>query len=75
MSKYNKSVSLHCPVCGHTQFEVDEDNENTKCADCGNELNKDELIRENNENIQSNVDAVKDEIIKDLKKIFKGKFK
>lgn len=75
MSKYDKSVSLHCPVCGHTQFKLDKESEIAECADCGNELSKDELISENSENIQTHVNEIKDKITQDLIKSFKRKFK
>jgi transcription initiation factor IIE alpha subunit len=82
--KYNRNVPLLCPTCGCTQFGydkgVDETIEIAKCASCGRELTKDELIHENSENISEHVKEMGDEIIKDaakemkeaLKNAFKG---
>ncbi|EPL6456946.1 hypothetical protein AB7V82_09325 [Providencia stuartii] len=75
MNKHNRSVTLHCPVCGNTEFEIYGEQDATKCSDCGYELTKDELIRENDENIQANVNEMKEDIIKDIKKMFKKSFK
>lgn len=68
--KYNRSVTLLCPTCGGTQFSpVSPDNiesEIQKCASCGREITRDELIRENCENIDEHVNDIKDELIKDV---------
>ena len=81
---YNRSVSLLCPTCGNDQFEfdqgVDDSVEIVKCASCGREINKDNLIRENSENINAHVEEVGQQIVKDaanelrstLKKAFQG---
>jgi uncharacterized Zn finger protein (UPF0148 family) len=77
--KYKRIVELLCPTCGCVQFEyekgVDETIEIVKCASCGRELTKDELIQENSENISEHVREIKDEIMKDVKKSFKNIFK
>jgi len=82
--KYNRSLSLLCPTCGATSFEyehgVDETIELARCASCGRELTKDELIHENSENLQEHAreiaqEAAKDmadELRKSLKKAFRG---
>lgn len=78
--KYNRSVTLICPTCGGTQFEydkgVDETIELVKCLSCNRELTKDELIRENSENISENVKEISNEIVNDaakaLRKVFKS---
>jgi transcription initiation factor IIE alpha subunit len=73
--KYNRNVTLVCPTCGGTQFKydkgVDETIEIAKCASCGRELTKDELIHENSENISEHVKEMGDEIIKDAAKEMK----
>ena len=81
---YNRRVSLLCPTCGSDHFEfdqgVDDSIEIAKCASCGREINKDNLIRENSENINAHVEEVGREIVKDvandlrsrLKKAFQG---
>lgn len=81
--KYNRSVSLLCPTCGGDQFEFegsDETVQAAKCASCGREFTKDELIEENSENISVNVEEMGKEITKyfakemraTLKKAFRG---
>ena len=66
----DRSVSLLCPTCGGSQFErnqgVDETIELAKCASCGREMTKDELIRENSENISEHVKEMGKEITRDL---------
>jgi predicted RNA-binding Zn-ribbon protein involved in translation (DUF1610 family) len=68
--KYNRSVTLLCPTCGGTQFSpVSPDNiesELQKCASCGREITRDELIRENSENINEHVNEIKKEVTKDV---------
>ncbi|MDI6854331.1 MAG: hypothetical protein QME75_12095 [Deltaproteobacteria bacterium] len=76
--KYNRNISLLCPTCGCNQFEyegVDETIEMVKCASCGRELTKDELIQENSENISEHVKEMGGQIVKDLAKEFKESLK
>lgn len=78
--KYNRSVSLLCPTCGCSQFEtsggVDETVEMTKCTSCGRVATKDDLMRDNTENISEHVQEIGAEITKDfaaeLRKSLKG---
>ena len=82
--KYDRNISLQCPTCGCTEFEFEEsvetDTNPVKCARCGRELKKDELIRENSENISEHVKEIGDEVVKDfgkklkenLRKAFRG---
>lgn len=74
--KYNRSINLLCPTCGSEQFEYDEEDMSlVKCASCERVITKDDLIKENNENVQTNVDEVKKEIKNDIEKKFKHIFK
>lgn len=76
--KYNRSISLLCPTCGNSQLETQDDDpekENIRCPVCNRTMTKDELIRENQENIEVNVAEVKKEVIKDLEKEFSNMFK
>ncbi len=68
--KYNRSVSLLCPTCGSSSFETQGGPEDavqmTKCTSCGREATKEDLIRENNENISEHVKEMGAEITKDF---------
>jgi hypothetical protein len=82
--KYSRSVTLLCPTCGGGSFETrgppDEAVQMTRCASCGREATKDDLIRENSENISEHVKEMGAEIAKDfademhktLKNAFRG---
>jgi transcription elongation factor Elf1 len=78
-AKYNRSVTLLCPTCGSDQFSyesgVDESIEMAKCASCGREMTKDDLISENSENISAHVDEMKKEVVDDIRAQFKNIFK
>lgn len=82
--KYNRNVSSLCPTCGCSEFSYEEGVDETiqvmTCASCKREFNKDELIRENSENIDEHLSEIKTEVTKDfsdevrnsLKKAFSG---
>ncbi|ACF11019.1 conserved hypothetical protein [Chlorobaculum parvum NCIB 8327] len=84
MDKYNREVSLLCPTCGCTDFSyregVEESIEMMMCASCNRIFTKDELIRENGENIDEHLSEIKKELTEDivdefsrsLKKAFSG---
>jgi len=67
--KYNRSIKLLCPTCGCSDFSYEEGSDETiqvmTCASCGREFDKDELIRENSENIDENLSEIKEEVVKD----------
>lgn len=75
--KYQRSIGLQCPTCGCTEYEqgVDETIEVAKCASCGRELTKDELINENSENIQEHVSEIGKQVTDDLAKELKASLK
>jgi uncharacterized Zn finger protein len=77
--KYNRTITLLCPTCGSDQFSKQEAAESTvqlvTCANCGREMTKDDLIRENNENITAHVEEVKAEIVDNIRKQFAKMFK
>ena len=68
--KYNRSISLQCPTCGATQFtQSDQDNEEShlvRCASCGRELTRDELISENSENTSEHATEIAKQAVEDL---------
>lgn len=73
--KHNRSVTLLCPTCGGTQFSPvspdDIESELQKCAMCSREITRDELIRENSENIDEHFNEIKNEVTKDIANEFK----
>ncbi len=81
--KYNRSVTLFCPTCGGTQFlpvtPDDIESELQWCACCSREITRDELIRENSENIDEHVKEfgkdVTNELALELKKQLASAFK
>lgn len=68
--KYNRKITLSCPVCGGSEMEHTEELEDVKCAGCGKEFTNDELIQENGVSIESHVNEVKEELSKDIQKQF-----
>jgi uncharacterized Zn finger protein (UPF0148 family) len=74
--KYSRKVTLHCPTCGNSDFEYDPNTTGSiRCPSCEREFSKDDLIRENREIIENNIDEIKREIVKDIKKEFQNIFK
>lgn len=67
-NKYGRTIAMNCPTCGGTQFSVTEDDarELVTCASCGRETTKEELLRENSENIEEHVKEVGDQVVKDV---------
>lgn len=66
--KYARSIALHCPTCAGTLFESEPSDPMHKCVQCGRMISQDELSRENGEHVQTQIDEVKAEIAKDLRK-------
>lgn len=68
--KYNRSITLTCPTCGGTQFRSSElsnsASELLTCAACRREITRDELIRDNSENIDEHVKEIGKEVTDDL---------
>ena len=70
--KYSRSITLHCPTCGGTDFaSASTESEVVKCANCALELTKDDLIGRNQENISAHTDEIKREVVADLEKHLK----
>ncbi len=67
-SKYARSIPLMCPTCGHKEFAYDESGEGpVRCTGCDREFTRAELIPDNGEVISGEVEALKPEILKDLR--------
>jgi hypothetical protein len=72
--KYNRAVSLLCPVCGYDQFKND-DADVRECVNCGRRLGTEELIEENAEVLDGHLREIGREAVKDLTKEFRGALK
>lgn len=80
--KYNRRVSMLCPTCGSDQFSCNDEEEESDvtCANCGRVMTREELIRENSENIDLQVADMSEQISRDaakelnqsLKRAFRG---
>lgn len=68
--KYNRSVKLRCSTCASTDFEYDKEREDgpIRCTSCDRVFSREELIKENGENIDMEVDEVKAEVVADLQR-------
>ena len=89
MKDLSRQVTMLCPVCGNAQFEsLDKrfedlsdapDEVRLRCSDCGSVFTKEELLRENAEQIDLAVGAIikdaKGEIEKELEKKVEKKLK
>ena len=83
LDKLNRTVTLLCPTCGGSDMESrgdsHQESELLKCNSCGLELSRDDLINSNQENINTNIDEVKKEAVKEAKseieKMLKNAFK
>lgn len=78
--KYNGNVRMQCATCGSETFEFEGESADemvrATCVRCGRKYTRDQLISENSETIESHLDNVKKEVVRDaaaeLRKAFKG---
>lgn len=65
--KHSRKIALQCPTCGGSSFES-ETNESpeVKCTRCDRVIQRDDLLRENSENIRENLDEIKRDVAKDI---------
>ena len=79
LEKHNRSINLLCPTCGGSEFSYDDNPEEGQltCVSCKREIYREELIRENSENINEHITEVKNgikkEIADEFRKMFSGK--
>lgn len=77
--KYNRQIPLVCPTCGGDQFETQDDIEGSasvvKCISCERKFTKNELVRENGENIDAHISEINAQVVEDIKKDLRKSFK
>lgn len=77
--KYRRQIPIHCPTCGCSQFKydsgVDETIQVMECASCGRNFSREELLRENSENVSAHLDEIKQEVVQDVRKEVQNMFK
>ena len=72
---YDRSISLQCPTCGGESFEFEEHKPDVRCATCERVMTRDELKEANGARIEEEADAMKAEVMKDVKADFAKMFK
>ncbi|EKT4529733.1 hypothetical protein QEM33_002304 [Pseudomonas putida] len=80
LDKHSRTITLHCPTCAGTAFESDSaESHSVTCVGCDRVISRDELRRENEENIQAHLGEIKKEVSKavadDLRKRLQNAFK
>ena len=65
--KYSRSVSMQCSTCGGTRFEFEGKAGPYRCVGCDRTFTREELMRENGGRVDDEVEAMKGEIVKDLR--------
>ena len=85
MENLERKVKLLCPLCGNDQFEsLDEEFEDLlrasddlrlRCSDCGSEYRKRELIDSNAAIIDTAVDELKQDAVREIEKELKKAMK
>ncbi|WP_426201142.1 ECs_2282 family putative zinc-binding protein [Pseudomonas sp. TWP3-1] len=80
LDKHSRTIALQCPTCGGSSFESETiESPEVKCVQCERVIQRDELLRENSENIQENLNEVKSNVSKDIagqiRKTLKDAFK
>jgi uncharacterized Zn finger protein (UPF0148 family) len=80
IDNHSRTIAMQCPTCGGTSFEYEaSDSLEVKCIQCERVIQRDELLRENSENIQENLEEIKENITKDIaeqmKKVLANAFK
>lgn len=79
LDKLNRSIALLCPTCGNAEMESlngpHDVSDLLKCNSCGLEITKDELMNTNQENINANLDEMKQQAVKEVKSEFEKMLK
>ena len=75
MKDLTRNITLFCPICGNDmfynegdQFNGSGDSARLVCSRCNNVFTREEMIEGNEENININLEEVKEEALKEVKK-------
>ena len=72
--KYSRRVSMQCSTCGSSAFEYEDESGPYRCKACDRSYSREELLRENGGRIESELDDVKSEIVRDLRETLRKTF-
>lgn len=76
LDKNSRSIPLHCPTCAGTTFKSESpESLSVTCTDCERVISKDELCRENEENVQEHLGEISKRVADDLRKRLQKAFK
>ncbi|EJK5917178.1 hypothetical protein NLH84_004304 [Escherichia coli] len=73
--KYERQITLLCPICGNSRLEHDEFTNEVTCISCGKVTNYEQLTEDNGESIDLVANEVVREVKKDLEKHFNDMIK
>jgi uncharacterized Zn finger protein (UPF0148 family) len=65
--KFSRQVTMQCPTCGGTQFAFENKAGPFRCVGCDRTFQREELMRENGHRIDDELEAMKGEVVKDLR--------
>jgi len=70
---YSRSISMQCPTCGGSDF-TEGDSEVVTCSRCERAMTKSTLLSENGARIDEEVEALKADVLRDVRADFKKMF-
>lgn len=65
--KFSNSLSMQCSTCGGTAFNYEGETGPFKCVGCDRTFEKEELLRENGEVIDSKITELAPNLVKDAR--------
>ena len=74
-SKYTRTVQLNCSTCGSADFRQGELQNSAQCTSCGRIFDRDELVRENGEKIESELEDMKTQVVGEITSEIREMFK
>ncbi len=65
--EFSRSISFQCSTCGGTQFAFEDKAGPFRCVGCDRTFAREELMNENGRRVGDEVEAMKGEIVRDLR--------